>query len=618
MLGHLRDLAHERVAIELAALHLRELVLPLAGQLGHRQLGHAQASQQRQQLEGLGRRDQVPALSDQVVLVDQALDHLRPRGRCAQALGAHGLAQVLVVDELARTFHRRQQRRLVEAGRWPGGQRQRLDGVGAHGLVRLDRDQRARAFLGVLARLLLDRLAAVDREPAGVDQDLALGLERVCLDSGDPRGDAKLGRREEHRQEALDHQVVDLLLGVRQGLGRLQRRDDRVVVGDLRVVEDALVAGLDPVVLDDLLRELPVRMHVGQHLHRLADGADVILGQRLGVGPRVGQDLVPLVQRLGQRQGGLGREAEAPVGVALQAGQVEERRRGLRGRARLLGDGAGLAFAVGDDRARTVAVPEPLGPQVGVRRIALEPRIEPAALVGTGLRTEGRLDLEVGPRHELADPLLALDDDRQRRGLYPADGGQVEAAVTRVERGHRARAVDADQPVGLRAAAGGVGERQHLPVLAQRVEAVADRAGRHGLQPEAADRLPGVRMLDDQPEDQLALAPGVAGVDQRVDVLALDQPCQQLEPVRALLDRLEIELGRDDRQVGERPLPALDLVLLRRRDLDQVADRRRQDELVALEVVALLGEAAQRPRDVGGHGGLLGDDQGFSHRILGE
>ena len=38
------------------------------------------------------------------------------------------------------------------------------------------------------------------------------------------------------------------------------------------------------------------------------------------------------------------------------------------------------------------------------------------------------------------------------------------------------------------------------------LEAVADRRGRHRLQPEAPDRLVGVRVLDDIAEDQLALA----------------------------------------------------------------------------------------------------------------
>jgi len=43
-------------------------------------------------------------------------------------------------------------------------------------------------------------------------------------------------------------------------------------------------------------------------------------------------------------------------------------------------------------------------------------------------------------------------------------------------------------------------------------------------------------VLHDVAEDQLALAPGVAGVHQAVDVLALEQSQQQIEPLLAALD----------------------------------------------------------------------------------
>ncbi len=52
-------------------------------------------------------------------------------------------------------------------------------------------------------------------------------------------------------------------------------------------------------------------------------------------------------------------------------------------------------------------------------------------------------------RDERADLLLALDEDRERRRLHATDRRQLEAARLRVEGGHRPRAVDADQPVGL-------------------------------------------------------------------------------------------------------------------------------------------------------------------------
>ena len=85
MLGHVGDLVHELLARQLAVLHLRQLVFPFAGQFGLAQFLHAQAAQQRHQLEGLGRGDQLAALAQHVLLVDQAFDDGRARGRRAQA-----------------------------------------------------------------------------------------------------------------------------------------------------------------------------------------------------------------------------------------------------------------------------------------------------------------------------------------------------------------------------------------------------------------------------------------------------------------------------------------------------------------------------------------------------
>jgi hypothetical protein len=111
---------------------------------------------------------------------------------------------------------------------------------------------------------------------------------------------------------------------------------------------------------------------------------------------------------------------------------------------------------------------------------------------------------------------------------------------------------------------------------AQLGEAVADRAGGHRLQPQALHRLVGAGMLGDETEDQLPLAARVTGVDQAGDVLALDQAGEQLEPVLGLLDRVECEVRRNDRQVGEGPFAALDLEFLGHGQLEQMTDGRRQ------------------------------------------
>ena len=193
----------------------------------------------------------------------------------------------------------------------------------------------------------------------------------------------------------------------------------------------------------------------------------------------------------------------------------------------------------------------------------------------------------------------------------------MKAAGLGVERGHGARAVDADQPVRLGTADGGVGQRLHRGAGAQRGKAVADRPGRHGLQPEALDGLFGFRVLDDVAENQLALPARVAGVDQPVHVLALEEPGQNLEPGLAFLDGLEGEMRGDAGQVGKGPLAALDLEFLGHANLEEVADGGRKDEFVTFKVFVVFGEAAERLGDVAGDGRFFRDDKRFSHAMAG-
>jgi len=98
-LGHARDFLHERVASKFAALHLGELVFPLAGQFGRCQFFHAQTAQKRHQLKCLGGRDQVAGFAHEIFLAKQPFDDRRARGRRAEPLGRHRLAQFVVLDD---------------------------------------------------------------------------------------------------------------------------------------------------------------------------------------------------------------------------------------------------------------------------------------------------------------------------------------------------------------------------------------------------------------------------------------------------------------------------------------------------------------------------------------
>ena len=127
--------------------------------------------------------------------------------------------------------------------------------------------------------------------------------------------------------------------------------------------------------------------------------------------------------------------------------------------------------------------------------------------------------------------------------------------------------------------------------------------------------LSGLGVADDVAENQLAFAPGVTGVDERVHVLALDQFDQQPEPRLGFLDGLEVEVRRDDGQIRQGPLAALDLELLRHGQFQQMPDCRRKDLVVALVEVILFLETAQRLGDVAGDRRFLRDNQCFSHSV---
>ena len=219
---------------------MRELVFPLAGQFGLGKFFHAQAAQQRHQLEGLGRRYQLTAFTKHVFFGKQALDDGRSGGGRAQAFFLHGLAQFVVFDSFAGALHGAQQRRLRVACGWPGLQALGLNAGGAHLLTGLHRHQ-ALALVAVLGVSHLQRsLFAVNRQPAGLDQHLALGLEAVACGGADAGGHLVLGAREKHRHEAAHHQVIDFLLGLTQPTGGLQRGDDGEVVTYLGVVKHPL------------------------------------------------------------------------------------------------------------------------------------------------------------------------------------------------------------------------------------------------------------------------------------------------------------------------------------------------------------------------------------------
>ena len=84
-------------------LDVAELLLPVACQLRRSELV---LLEHRDHLEALRGRQEILAATLDVLAPDERLDRLGTCGRGPEAALLHRLAELLVVDELARGFHR--------------------------------------------------------------------------------------------------------------------------------------------------------------------------------------------------------------------------------------------------------------------------------------------------------------------------------------------------------------------------------------------------------------------------------------------------------------------------------------------------------------------------------
>ena len=291
LLGEIADLLHEDVPLEFVALHLAELVFPLARHFGGTEGLDPDLADLLDEGQPLAGDVKVAAFALNVAEGDEAFDDRCPGGRGAKSALAHGFGQFVVLDQLSRTFHHGEEGGFGVAGRRLGLKFLHLDVERAGGFALLGGDDQPAAFLllvvvGLVVRV--DGFLAVDTEPARFDEDLAIGLEGIVTDAGDAGGDFELSGREKDGDEAPGDHVEELLLRLGQFLGRHQSGwDDGKVIADLGVVENAFVR-THPVVGDDGGR---VGNQVGRKaaclsgirlrdgLHVIDHGAEVILGE---------------------------------------------------------------------------------------------------------------------------------------------------------------------------------------------------------------------------------------------------------------------------------------------------------------------------------------------------
>src|SRR5207244_5704981 len=150
-----------------------------------------------------------------------------------------------------------------------------------------------------------------DGLPPRLDEDAAARPEDALVDG---RLDARAlvdRLRVEDGEETLRDEVVDLALVVahRAEVVVGLRRDDRVVVGDLLVVDDARERQL--LEAEDVVRSLGVLAVAADELDRRADLLDQVARQEAGARARV-RDRLPLLVQL------LRRGERPPRGAAVE------------------------------------------------------------------------------------------------------------------------------------------------------------------------------------------------------------------------------------------------------------------------------------------------------------
>ena len=547
------DLLHEDGAGQFALLHLAEFGFPVAGHGGGDEGLDFHFFEKFDEAESLAGSKQFAGFAGDILLADEAFDDVGAGGGSAETALGHRFAKVVVGEKFARSFHRGKEGGFVVACGWIGLFVFAMDFGDFSVFALFDRDEFV--FAGGDTEG-----ASVDREPAEFDEDFSVGAEGVLdvvgLDGGEAFGDLENGVGVENGEEALGDEVVELAFFFRE-FDNATSGDDGEVIGDLGVVEDALVEA-DEVLFEGVLGPFGERVRgVAQILGGGLDVGEVVLWEIAGVGPGIGEHLVTLVKGLCELQGAAGGEAEAAGGLTLQGGEVVELGCDLLLGLGLFGDGAGLARAALDDGIGVFLLPDALGTAVGLVFGFLEVEVDPLAFVFTGFDVEGGVDFVVVLADESGDFAFALGEDGEGGSLHAAGGGNVEATVTGAETGQCTSGIEADEPVGLGAALGGVAEVGHVVTFAEFFPRVLNRLGGHRLHPEALDGFLDVADLHDVLENEFTLAAGITGINDKVEVLLFSEGEDVLEAAFRLFDGLQFEFAGDGGEDVEFPRQVL-------------------------------------------------------------
>ena len=175
-LGDLDDFRHELAARKFAVLHLAQLVFPFARHVRPGERVGVHRGEELEERFRFRRRNELALIPLHVFLINEAVDRVGARRRRAEAALFHRLRHFFVVDEFAGAFHRGEERRFRVARRRLGRLGVQLGGNG-FGLCVVFGSERGQGFR--VGGIVLDRGLAINGEPAGRGQDLALGLESM-------------------------------------------------------------------------------------------------------------------------------------------------------------------------------------------------------------------------------------------------------------------------------------------------------------------------------------------------------------------------------------------------------------------------------------------------------
>ena len=167
--------------------------------------------------------------------------------------------------------------------------------------------------------------------------------------------------------------------------------------------------------------------------------------------------------------------------------------------------------------------------------------------------------------------------------------------------------VDAHQPVRAGAAEGGLVQPVIFTPRTQLRKALSDGGVLHGGDPKPLHGFRAARHVVDGAEDQLPLAPCVAGVDNLGHVLPAHEIPQQLELFGFVRFQREAPACGQDGQIVIAPLGVLFIVHIRARQLCQMPEAPAYKVAASRKIAVVAFGRAQHGGDGLGDGGLFRD-----------